>query len=704
MTTLSRLFIAVPAGVAALFALVASPGEARAAASAWDRTEVSEARLVAAQDAVGDGLVSLGLQIRLAPNWKTYWRTPGEAGFPPRIDWSGSTNLESAEMAWPAPQRFLEIGDLVTHGYKDEVVFPIAARAVDPSAPLVLHAVVDYPACEEICYPFQATLSLELPPGAAGPTVFSDLVARFLARVPGQPAPGGPAIASAEAAGAGADQVLRVAAVAPGGFTAPELFVEGPDAFYFGAPEVELGDGRALFRMAAPAPRDGTPLAGAPLTFTLIDGEHAVEQTVTVVVGAAGSPDLAALAFILALAFAGGLILNLMPCVLPVLSLKLMGAITLGGAARGVVAARFLAAALGIMVSFMALAAAVAGVKAAGMAVGWGVQFQEPVFLIALVIVITLFACNLYDLFHIPLPAWLGGVGVGDGSKGIAGHFASGAFATLLATPCSAPFVGTAVGFALARGSGEIFAIFALLGLGMAAPYLLVAAFPGLAARLPRPGPWMVTLRRILALLLAGTAIWLLTVLSAQSGLRAALAVGLLMVAAATVVGFAAGGGRRRWVTVGGVLISIFALSFMAPAHLGRAPAVAGVAEPAADAVWRPFDRAAIAGLVAAGKTVFVDVTAEWCVTCKFNKATVLDRGAVARRLASDRVVAMRADWTSPDPAIAAYLEDFGRFGIPFDAVYGPALPRGLVLPELLTEEAVIRAFDRAGIAAASAE
>ena len=704
MTVLNGSSVARWAAAVYAVALAAFAGEAWAAASAWDRTDVSEVRLVAAQDAVGDGSVSLGLQIRLAPTWKTYWRTPGEAGFPPRIDWSGSSNLAGAEMSWPAPRRFLEIGDLVTHGYMDEVVFPIAARAVDPGAPLVLHAVVDYPACQEICYPFQATLALELPPGAAGPSVFSGLVARFLARVPGPPRAGGPAIEAAEAAGDGADRLVRVVARAPGGFSAPDLFVEGPPSFYFGPPKVELraAGAVAVFRMAAPVPRDRAPLVGAPLVFTLIDGGEAFEQTVAVVPGVAEAPALAALFAILALAFAGGLILNLMPCVLPVLSLKIIGVVGLGGAARGAVTERFLAAAAGILASFLVLAAGVSGLKAAGMAVGWGVQFQEPLFLIGLIIVITLFACNLWELFQIPLPAWFGGGGAGSGaeSKGVAGHFASGAFATLLATPCSAPFLGTAVGFALARGTGEIFAVFAALGLGMAAPFLLVAAFPGMAAHLPRPGRWMVTMRRVLALLLAATAVWLLTILAAQSGHRAALAVGALMIAAAFVVGFASDGGRRRRFAATAVLASIFALAFVAPAQLGRAVAAA----PEADALWQPFDRAAIPGLIAAGKTVFVDVTADWCVTCKFNKATVLDRGAVAGRLAADQVIAMRADWTSPDPAIAGYLEDFGRFGIPFNAVYGPALPRGFALPELLTEEAVLRALDRAGRTAASTD
>ncbi|MCH7943930.1 MAG: hypothetical protein IIB67_11970, partial [Proteobacteria bacterium] len=446
-----------------ILALSALAVEARESATAWDSTEVSDIRLISAQDAVGGGTVSLGLQIRLAPTWKTYWRSPGEAGFPPRIDWTGSTNLESVDIAWPAPTRFLEIGDLVTHGYKDEVVFPLAVRATDPSLPLVLHAVVDYPVCQEICYPFQATFTLELPPGVARPTDHGADIARFLARVPGPPKPGQPRLASVEVAGGGADQILRIVARAPSGFIDPEVFVEGPPAFYFGSPKFEIRGGgtEAVIRMAAPAPRSGAALAGETITVTLIDGDALIEQALTAVPGVAEAPPFSDLLMIVALAFLGGLILNLMPCVLPVLSLKVVGVIGLRGASRAVVTGRFLATAAGILLSFMLLAAGVAGLKAAGVAVGWGLQFQEPLFLVALIIVITLFACNLWDLFQIPLPSWLGDLGGGGGeSHGMAGHFASGAFATLLATPCSAPFLGTAIGFALARGTAEIFAVF----------------------------------------------------------------------------------------------------------------------------------------------------------------------------------------------------------------------------------------------------
>jgi len=231
----------------------------------------------------------------------------------------------------------------------------------------------------------------------------------------------------------------------------------------------------------------------------------------------------------------------------------------------------------------------------------------------------------------------------------------------------------------------------------MATPFLAVAAAPGLATRLPHPGRWMVTLKRFLALLLAATALWLLTILAAQSGYRAALAVGALMAAGVAVMAWLAAAPSRRLLATT-MLALVFVLSFLAPGELRRT----GNAATLEDTVWIPFDAAMIDGLVASGKTVYVNVNADWCVTCKFNEATVLNRGIVARQLASDGVVAMRADWTNPDPAIAAYLEGFGRFGIPFDAVYGPALPRGIALPELLTEDAVMSAFGRAGSAIVS--
>ncbi len=264
----------------------------------------------------------------------------------------------------------------------------------------------------------------------------------------------------------------------------------------------------------------------------------------------------------------------------------------------------------------------------------------------------------------------------------------------MLATPCTAPFLGTAVGFALSRGTLEIFAVFAVLGIGLALPYLAVAAAPGLATRLPRPGPWMVKVRWVLGCALAATAVWLLTVLARHSGEGPALAVGALTARAAAALYLrhrVAGLGRAAGALTAGLAVA----AFLVPAGDGAGWPKANP-DARLDALWSPFEKAAIRRLVITGKVVFVDVTADWCLTCQINKSLVLTRGDVYRRLSGDGVVAMQADWTRPDDAISRYLASFGRYGIPFDAVYGPGAPDGIALPELLTEGTVLEALERA--------
>ena len=688
--------------LAAALAAATSGARAWAAASEWARTDQTELRLVSAVAGVGDERdLRLGLHIRLAPGWKTYWRSPGAAGFPVTVDWSGSRNLAAAEMSWPAPHRFSLFG-LDTFGYADEVVFPIALRPERPGEPVALAARVDYLVCQEICIPYQTTLGLDLPAGPATPSEYLQLIDRFAARVPGDGAAQGLALERVSAAD-GPPARLEVVARSTFPFADPDLFVEGPPGLYFAAPKVAFGDGGRVARLsiAVTADPDAPPLVGSRLTLTLVDeapgGVRGLERAVTPQAG----PPAAALSSVLLLALLGGLILNLMPCVLPVLSLKLLGVVGHGGGPGRAVRVSFLASAAGVLFSFLALAGALAGLKAAGVTIGWGIQFQQPLFLIAMTLLLTLFACNLWGWFEVPLPGWLGDLALlappaGDGPRhGLAGHFMTGALATLLATPCSAPFVGTAIGFALARGTGEIFAVFAALGLGLALPYLAVAAAPSLATWLPRPGRWMATLRRVLGLALAGTAVWLLTVLAAQLDAAAAYLVGGLMLAAAGALW-----ARRRLPPglrlASPAAVGLFALAaFLAPGQMlprdAGWPAATEAAAP--DGIWQPFDEPRIAQLVQAGKLVFVDVTADWCITCQVNKKLVLEAGETARRLAASDLVAMRADWTRPDERIAAYLASFGRYGIPFDAVYGPGAPAGLALPELLSERAVLDAL-----------
>jgi suppressor for copper-sensitivity B len=327
--------------------------------------------------------------------------------------------------------------------------------------------------------------------------------------------------------------------------------------------------------------------------------------------------------------------------------------------------------------------------------VGWGLQFQSPLFLAAMTAVVTLFAANLAGLFEVPLPrVFADAAARGRGGRPtLAGHFTTGMFATLLATPCSAPFLGTAVSFALARGPHEIAAVFTALGVGLAIPYLAVAAVPATAGLLPRPGRWTATVRRVLAVPLALTAVWLVTVLAVSAGEAAAAAVGVAMVAFVALMALrrrqALPGPRRL---AGGVAALVLLGAFAAPAAF-EDRAEAGRVVPTGVIPWRTFDRAGIAAEVAAGRTVFVDVTAEWCVTCRVNERFVLARAAVAAALRADGVVAMQADWTRPDPAITAYLQANGRYGIPFYAVYGPRSPQGVLLGEIITEGAILAAL-----------
>jgi suppressor for copper-sensitivity B len=608
---------------------------------------------------------------------------------------AGSTNVARAELMWPVPHRFQLFG-LQTFGYGEQVAFPLMVTPEHPGRAVALKAKIRYLVCEQICVPQEGSLALDLPSGTATPSSFAPLVNRFASLVP----KGG------ERFGWSVDQVVidrereLVVDVKSSSevLAAPDVIIEGAPHFYFGPPTVELSSDRHAARLRVPTERinSGPDVAATELTLTLFDGARGMETRARPIAMIAPAPmaSWSSILTILGVALLGGLILNVMPCVLPVLSLKLLGLVGHAEESPGTVRRGFLASAAGILVAFAGLAGALLLLKAMGGTVGWGIQFQQPWFLIAMTLLLTLFAANLWGWFEIPLPGCLGDLaGVGR-PAGLGGQFATGIFATLLATPCSAPFVGTAIGFALARGPVEIVAIFLALGLGFAAPYLLVAALPSLARLLPRPGRWMIALRRLLGLLLAGTAVWLLTVLAGEVDRTAVWAIGVISLGIAFALWLRhrlPDGLRLASPAAVGVLTIA---AFIAPAQLAT-PRTADVAI-AASGPWQAFDEAAIPALVRAGKTVIVDVTADWCVTCLVNKRLVLDSADIAGRLAQPSVVAMKADWTKPDDGIARYLAAHGRYGIPFNIVYGPGAPDGILLPELLTPTSVQDALNKA--------
>ena len=681
-----------------LLALV--PSIAHAAAEEWQQNEAVGVRLISGVDAVGTmPTIPLGLEVRLAEGWHTYWRSPGEAGLPPQLDWSASQNdegnLKDAALLYPAPERLNALG-METAGYRDHVLFPVEATLLAAGKPLKVSVTLDILVCSTLCVPKHFSLNLTVPEGAAIPSAEAGLLETARARVPQDSPEAGFDIASVEP---NAD-ALKITITSQEPLKNPELFIENDKGITLAYPEYRLNTDKthALFtlKLADRLP-EGVSLALTPFTITLVDGDRAFARILPPAPAPHihTAPPTQKLPFILLLAVLGGFILNLMPCVLPVLSLKVLSVVSHGGGLAATVRRSFLVTAAGIVFSFLVLAGTTLALKETGHVFGWGVQFQQPLFLVFLAVLLTFFAATLWDLFDIPLPRFLADRLDPLYHPKLAGDFATGALATILATPCSAPFLGTAVGFALVSDAPVIVAVFAALGFGMALPYLAIALWPRLATALPRPGAWMALLRRLLGGALALTAVWLLWVLMAQIAFGAWIAVcGSLTVllGALYIQRHRIRKGREPKSFLSAILFIFVIIPFLI-AGVAEAPPVKNKTTEA----WQKFDEGLLARAIAEGKTVFVDVTADWCLTCKANKKFTLERQDVSARLFdTPNIIAMRANWTNPDPAIAAFLNEHGRYGIPFNAVFGPHAPQGIVLPELLTAQDVLESLDRA--------
>lgn len=404
---------------------------------------------------------------------------------------------------------------------------------------------------------------------------------------------------------------------------------------------------------------------------------------------------------LLSIALLGGLILNFMPCVLPVLSLKIMSLIKqskknhMKQAKKG-----FFITGLGILFSFLLLALLTIILKESGQAFGWGIHFQNPHFLLFVFLVLLAFAASLCGVFEIDLPSGLGNWLISHEGKGKIKDFLSGVFATLLATPCSAPFVGTALSFALARNIEEIVLVFFCLGLGFASPYFLVASLPQRYIFLPKPGVWMVWVQTILGAFLALTAAWIAWILTFHLPLWVLiLSTGLALIALSLFwIKYHKKPTLKAWALATPLFLIAWSLSWVIPHEPAANPAKKFAADSPTLEIWKPFDPDTIHTLVKQGKSVFVDVTAEWCVTCAVNKNLVMNNSQITVLLTRPDVVAMRADWTRQDPRITQFLQAHGRYGIPFNIIFGPQNPEGIPLPEILTIETVQNAFKESGL------
>lgn len=570
------------------------------------------------------------LDVKLEEGWKTYWRSPGDGGVAPTIVWSEP--VKSAQWFWPTPQRF-DVAGITTQGYHNAVSIPLV---LDDAYTGKIAGVLTLSTCKDVClltdFPFEITPE-------NGNAAFSHDYAQAMGKVPLHNG-----LTDSLKAGYHSAELV-VQATRSAGWQKPELFFDMPEDASFGKPKYRV-EGVTLWATVPVSDGwdgAGPDLRGRNLSLVIADNGIAQQSNIkiaeTPVMPEAGGDFV--LWQVLLLAVVGGFILNLMPCVLPVLGMKLGSVLLAEKQEQRVIRQQFLASFAGILVSFMALALLMTVLRLTNQAVGWGIQFQSAWFIGFMAVVMLVFSANLFGLFEFRLSSKATTRIATQGGNGISGHFWQGALATLLATPCSAPFLGTAVAVALGASLPTLWGIFLALGVGMSLPWLLIAMRPSLALRLPKPGRWMVWLRRILAVMMLGSALWLVSLL---------------------------------------------------PVHFGST-----VSTPVKEnIVWQPLSEQAIQNALAQNKRVFIDVTADWCITCKINKLNVLSREDVQSVLQEPDVIALRGDWTLPSKEITAFLKQRGQVGVPFNQVYGPGIREGKALPTLLTRDAVLNVLNDA--------
>jgi thiol:disulfide interchange protein DsbD len=660
------------------------------------RSPRAAASLAADMAAVAPGeAFRVGLRLRLAPGWHSYWRNAGDAGAPTEIALTLPEGATAGPVAWPAPER-IEYGPLVNFGYTGEVLLPLELRVpatARPGEAFRIEAEATWLVCEQVCIPEEGRFALTLPVAprpVASPTM-AGLFEAEAARLP-RPAPW-----RAEAGQTGRQASLTVAGpgLAPGLVQRAFFFPHATGAMDNTAPQpLSWRDGALTLGIRL---LDGQRPAALEGTVVLRDagGQRAAFEVSAAIAGPALTAPALPFAQALLFALLGGLILNLMPCVFPVLAMKAMALARLSGEAQREVRLHAASYTAGVLATFAAIGGGLVALRAGGAAVGWGFQFTEPAFVAGMAWLMLAVALNLAGVFRMGGAVGAGQVLVARG--GHAGAFFTGALAVLLATPCTAPFMAAALGAAMAMPPAMTMGVFLALGLGLALPYALLGVFPAAARALPRPGPWMERLRQFLAFSMLAAAAWLVWVLaqgSGPDGVLTALAGGVVLAAGLWALGMAQRAGAGRMAIAGRVAAGVAVLGLLALLpRLSSAPAVAADIAPHGALGAEPWSAARVEALRAEGRPVFVNATAAWCITCQVNERVALRSAAVQEQFAARNIAYLKADWTRGDPAIGALLRDHGREGVPLYLYWAPGAATPVVLPQLLTEGMVLDAL-----------
>jgi thiol:disulfide interchange protein len=665
---------------------------------------------------------TIGLLLRMAPAWHTYWKFSGDAGLPTELKWKLPAGWKIGEIQWPIPLKTIDPGDIQTYGYENEVLLmqEITPPTKLDSSSVKLSADASWLVCERICIPGGATLQLELPASTDSQPANTELFARYRRLLP-QNWPGANA-ATADWGRVGSDLRLKVTSETLASYPAVDFFPLPEQSTVVGHPRIESrGKNEVVFRIPIESSEKNLSSMAGLLVFAkqpsgedrsawqMTSATAGAQTGLSASLSAAAPAPVRGIFTFLLFGFIGGIILNLMPCVLPVISLKIFGFIQQAGQSRQKIMRSGVAFTIGIFAWFIALALLLIALKAAGRDVTWGgFQFTNAYFVLALSVIVLVFALNLFGVFEISLPqSMTRGLLSTTERKDLVGSFFQGVFATVLATPCTAPFLGTALGFAFTQSAPIILAMFIAVAAGMSAPYLLLSAQPAWLRFLPRPGPWMLHVKQFMGFLLLATLVFLLYVLGAQRSLEGAIWAScfLLVVSVACWMKGAfvvpTASVLKRSVVLVLMLVLVFASGIYFIGNKFYSANIAS-ADSGLRGDWQAFTPERLQAELEQGRFVFVDFTAAWCLTCKFNEANVLEAAEVREAFQRHRIVKLKADWTNGDPVITKLLQHFGRPGVPLYVLYPGKNEEPIVFPELLTKRMMLEKLESTSRAVAA--
>ncbi len=653
--------------------------------SDWANSEKSKVRLISPITASNnnDQLI-LALEYELEEEWKTYWKSPGGGGFPQKIIWNNSSNVKDIKILWPEPIEF-EILGLKSIGYKDKVIFPLIVDIEDNQKETNLNLNINYLVCRDVCIPGNANIFLNLPSGDGAYTDYFFEIEKVLSTTLNNNIDFTPiSNFSFNAIENNNNVIFDIEISTSSFFDDPKIFIHTP----FGLPVVEPINNYSLdfqkLNTSLYYSADQFNEKKFPIEIFFYDNNHSfkVEKNVEIENVDKNISINTSLVYLLLISLLGGFILNLMPCVFPVLSLKLLSVISTEDKK---IKSSFFITVLGIITSFLILGAFFAILKQINISISWGMQFQEPYFLMFILIIISMFFLNTLGLFQINLPSFLYSSKIlNSGNNFYTKNFFNGFFATLLATPCSAPYLGTAVTAAFTQSTTYLFLIFFFMGIGMSLPYLIIAFFPTLISFLPRSGKWMIYFKYFLSLLLLVTLIWLLSVLNNYFNYLFIITFTVLLILISAILKF-----RTYQLPL---IISLIFIFFLTPL-LNSFQKIKE--ENYKSNKWLDFNSKSIPETIANNEIIFLDITADWCITCKFNKINVLNSETISEFFDSQEVTLIKADWTQPNEKINKFLKKYNKFGIPFNAFYSSKFPEGIVMNEILTEKQIFETYNK---------